>query len=290
MLTKEEQFAFIGTHGEQFPITLLIKICGVSRSGFYKWKKEKGQRIRDVRDKELFELISEVFFESRGTYGKKRIKVALLRKYGLVINIKCISRIMRKYGLVCKIRQKRLKHYKQPHGTIPNRLKRKFKVNMPGKKFCIDITYIEVKKPFKRWLYLCAIKDLYNHEIVAYSMGTNQGMQLVYSALQQLKEKGFKQGALLHSDQGFQFTNPSFIKRVANYGLTQSMSRRGNCWDNACIENFFGHLKCEMPCFGSPQTLEEVQQAVSDYITYYNELRIQNKYGMSPQEYKNHAA
>jgi putative transposase len=287
---KQEEFSFIAAFEKDFPVTLLIQITTVSRAGYYKWKKEKGQRIRDFQDQELFSLIHEVFQASRGTYGKKRIKAALLRQHGLIINHKCISRIMRKYGLVCKIRQKRFKRSAQPHGTFQNILNRDFYSAKPRTKFCIDITYVKVKKPFVRWAYVCAIKDLFNNEIVAYTVGPHQGLMLVMEAINQLKEKGFEKGAIIHSDQGFQFTNPAYIKKVESYGLIQSMSRRGNCWDNACIENFFGHLKCEMSCFGSPQTFEEVQNTITNYMYYYNEIRIQNKYGMSPIEYRTHAA
>jgi putative transposase len=290
VLTKQEQFEFIATYEDQFPVTLLLRVTHVSRSGFYKWKKERDHRIREIRDEELYHLIAEIFAESRGTYGKKRIKAALLKRHGLIVNHKCIARIMRKYGLVCKIRQKKFKKRKQPHAHISNILNRDFQAHQPGEKFCIDITYVEVKKPFKRWMYVCAVKDLYNNEIVSYHMSTTQDMRLVLQTLHQLKERGFMKGAILHSDQGFHFTNPTYIRTVANMGLTQSMSRRGNCWDNACIENFFGHLKCEMPCFSSPQTVEEVRQAIIDYIHYYNEKRIQTKYGMSPVEYRTRAA
>jgi putative transposase len=113
-------------------------------------------------------------------------------------------------------------------------------------KLCIEITYVEITKPFKRWIYVCAVKDLYNNEIVVYTVNTRQNMKLILQTLHQLKEKGFMKG-ILHSNQGFHFTNPSYIRNVIKIGLTQSMSRRGNCWDNACIENFFGHLKAEMP-------------------------------------------
>jgi putative transposase len=290
VLTKQEEFSFIAALEKNFPVTLLIQLTTVSRAGYYKWKKEKGQRIRDFQDQELFSLIHEVFQASRGTYGKKRIKAALLRQHGLIINHKCISRIMRKFGLVCRIRQKRFKRNTQPHGSFRNILNRDFNANKPGVKFCIDITYVKVRIPFVRWAYVCAIKDLFNNEIVAYKVGPHQGLTLVMEAINQLKEKGFEKGAIIHSDQGFQFTNPTYIKKIESYGLIQSMSRRGNCWDNACIENFFGHLKCEMPCFGSPQTFEEVQNTIADYMFYYNEIRIQNKYGMSPVEYRTYTA
>lgn len=150
----------------------------------------------------------------------------------------------------------------------------------------IDITYIEVKKGAQKWMYVCAIKDLFNGEIACYSIGQSQDMELVFRALNELKKKGFEKGAILHSDQGIQFTNPSYIKRLEKMGITQSMSRRGNCWDNACIENFFGHLKGEMYHFTQPQTAVEVIDAVADYINYYNHKRIQTKLKTSPVNYR----
>src|SRR5699024_10832830 len=117
----------------------------------------------------------------------------------------------------------------------------------PKIKFAVDITYLEVKKGRQKWAYLCAIKDLFNHEIVAYSIGTSLELDLVFRALEQFKKVKFVKGAILHSDQGVQFTNFGYQKRIEKMGLTPSMSRRGNCWDNACIENFFGHLRTELP-------------------------------------------
>ncbi|MDB8551650.1 IS3 family transposase [Turicibacter sanguinis] len=113
-------------------------------------------------------------------------------------------------------------------------------------------------------------------------------MAQVYRVLEQLLDLPLAENALLHTDQGYQFTNKNYIKKVADIRLIQSMSRRGNCWDNACIENFFRHLKTEMPFFSSPQTLEEVKQSISNYIYYYNTKRIQNRYGMSPIMYRLH--
>ncbi|TDQ32177.1 IS3 family transposase, partial [Aureibacillus halotolerans] len=129
--------------------------------------------------------------------------------------------------------------------------------------------------------------DLFHGEIVAYSTGTSQDMALVYRALTKLKHRGgYKKRALIHSDQGIQFTNAGYQKRLADMTLTPSMSRRGNCWDNACIENFFSHLKSEMQIFGEPKTLEDVQAAVDAYIEYYNHKRIQTKLKMSPVAFR----
>jgi putative transposase len=287
---KEAQFAFIHAHADRYPVTRLIEMSCVSRSGYYKWLKNKGQNIQDMKDESILPYILKIFNDHKKTYGRKRLKIVLWNEFQMRVNEKRISRLMRKYGLQCQIRRKRFKHKPQPHGNIPNILARNFLALKPRIKFSIDITYVDVKKGPNRWLYVCAIKDLYNQEILAYSMGTSQDIGLVFRALDELKKRGFANGAILHSDQGSQFTNQRYIERVKGMGITQSMSRRGNCWDNACIENFFGHLKSEMYHFTNPKTVHEVQEAVHDFINYYNHKRIQTKLKMSPIDYLNQVA
>lgn len=290
MNDREAQYAFIQAKAKQYPVTTLIKLTEVSRSGYYKWLKRKGYNDRDRKDEELFPYFQELFRISSETYGRERMKGELESEYGLIVNEKRVSRIMKKYGFQCKIRRKRFRNRKQPHGNVPNLLNQNFKAMRPGLKFAIDITYIEVLKGPQRWGYACAIKDLFNGEIVSHATGTSQDLKLVYRALEGLKKTRFEKGAILHSDQGVQFTNRGYSKRLENMGLTQSMSRRGNCWDNACIENFFGHLKCEMYCFSQPETAVEVQQAVDAYIDYYNNKRYQKKLATSPIKYRLKAA
>lgn len=286
MNDKQAQYAFILAYSKEYPVTSLVEITEVSRSGYYKWLKRDGECAIDRRDEELIPFILKIFNDHKGNYGRKRIKLALENEYGITVNEKRVSRMMRKYGLQCKIRRKRFKHRPQPHGKIPNILNRNFKANKQGIKFSIDITYVEVKKGNQKWMYVCAIKDLFNGEIVSYSIGTSQEMSLVHRTLDELTKKGFAKGAILHSDQGFQFTNPAYIMRLKRMGITQSMSRRGNCWDNACIENFFGHMKCEMYNFSQPETIIEVIESVESFITYYNNKRIQTKLKMSPVQYR----
>ena len=149
---------------------------------------------------------------------------------------------------------------------------------------------MKVNKPYPKWVYLCAVKDLYNHEIVAYAVSPTQNMRQVFRVLHQVSKLPLADQVILHTDQGFQFTNKYYMKRVTDMGLIQSMSRRGNCWDKACIENFFRHLKAEIPHFGTLETFEEVSMTITEYINDYNHQRIQTKYGMSPIEFKLHAA
>lgn len=283
---KVQSYLFIRKHAEKYPITRLVQITGVSRSGYYKWVKRNGENRQDIEDEKLRPILTKIFEEEHGLIGRKRMKLALFEQHNLVMNEKRVRRLMLKYGLYCKIRRKRFKHQPDPHAIIPNILNRNFKAVRPGIKFSIDITYIPVSRGNQKWVYLCAIKDLFNGEIVAYSMDTSQKTKLVYQTLEKLKEKGFEKGAILHSDQGTQFTNPGYQMRVKKMDLTQSMSRRGNCWDNACIENFFSHLKVEMPFISQPETVDEVYLAVADYINYYNHKRIQVKLKTSPVNYR----
>jgi len=286
----EIQFAFIHAYAKEYPITKLVEITNVSRSGYYKWKNRGAENWKDIIDEKLIPYITKIFNDHRGTYGRKRIKQALEEEFDLVINEKRVARIMRKYGLVCKIRRKRFRHQHQPFGDVPNILDQNFKAIKPNMKLAIDISYLEVKKGIHKWVYLCAIKDLYNNEIVAYSMGTCMDTNLVYRALNELKKRKLENGAILHSDQGVQFTNFGYKQKIGAMGLTQSMSRRGNCWDNACIENFFGQLKVEAPHWSVPETVLEVYQSVHDYIYYYNNKRIITKLKTNPVKYRETAA
>jgi transposase InsO family protein len=275
-------FEFIHSHKEQYPITDLVKLTSLSRSGFYKKSNNIKRKSREELDKPLLNMMLSLYITHGGNLGNIRYKDELFNTYGVVVNVKRITRMRRMYNLPLKTMRRKFKSQKQLHVIVDNVLNRNFKALKPRIKFSIDITYLEVLKPHKNFLFLCAIKDLYNNEIVAYSIGQNQKLELVYQTLEQLKEKGFVKGAILHSDQGVQFTNPSYRNRLKEMHLTQSMSRRGNCWDNACIESFFGKLKTEMPGFSIPETEEEMINSVTNYIIYYNQVRPQLKFKMSP--------
>lgn len=282
MSVYDEDFEFILAHKEQYPVKQLVKITSLSRSGFYKKLNKSNTRTQEEKDKPLLNMMLSLYITHGGNLGNTRFKDELFNKYNIVVNVKRIARMRRMYNLPLKTMKRKYKVRNHLHVLVDNLLNRNFRAIKPGVKFSIDITYLEVLKPYKNFLFLCAIKDLYNNEIVAYSIGQNQTMTLIYEALDQLKEKGFVKGALLHSDQGAQFTNPSYRNRLKEMHLTQSMSRRGNCWDNACIESFFGKLKTEMPGFSIPETEEEMIKSVTDYITYYNEVRPQLKFKVSP--------
>jgi len=278
----DEDFEFIQAYKEHYPVTQLVNLTSLSRSGFYKKRSKIHRKTQEELDKPLLNMMLSLYITHGGNLGNIRYKDELFIKYHIVVNVKRIARMRRMYNLPLKTMKRKYKSHNQLHVLVDNLLNRNFKALKPGLKFSIDITYLEVLKPHKNFLFLCAIKDLYNNEIVAYSIGQNQTMSLVYEVLKQLKEKGFVKGAILHSDQGAQFTNPSYRNRLKEMHLTQSMSRRGNCWDNACIESFFGKLKTEMPGFSIPETEDEMIKSVTNYIIYYNEERPQLKFKMSP--------
>ncbi len=280
---KEVQFSFIEANEKDYPVTMLVQLTDVSRSGYYKWKKRGGGSVQAQRDEELYNYIIKLHHKHRGTLGRKRMKMALKDEYGIEVGERRVSKIMRKYGIRCKIRQRRSVKRNEINKKVPNLLNRNFQAKKPGIKFAIDITYLPVEKGPNKYIYLCAIKDLFHDEIVAYAISHRQDIELVYEALNRLKEKKFVKGAILHSDQGTQFTNAGYQMRVKEMGLTPSMSRKGNCWDNACIENFFSHYKCEIECFfENAKNVFEVQNAANQYIHYFNHNRINTKLQTSP--------
>ena len=210
-------------------------------------------------------------------------------EYGIVMNHKKIERIKNQYGLITKIRRKNpykvnLKKTKK-HRYFTNVLNREFKQSEPMKIFCTDITYL----PYgKQMAYLSAVKDIASREIVGWSLSPNIQMDLVYATLDNLKDRLAEKPILLHSDQGFHYTSPHFIHRAKTLNLVQSMSRKGNCIDNAPMESFFGHFKDEVE-YKNCQSFEELKDLTASYINYYNNERRQwslNK--MTPVEYKQH--
>lgn len=289
MRKKEEIFQFIEAHEKQFPVTMMINMIGdVSRSGYYKWKKEKDTRISQAeKDKELLNEMITIYEKHHGTLGNLRFKMELENEFGRIVNHKRIARMRKTYHLPLRtVRKKPTNRNTSEHHTVENLLNRNFQAIKPGIKYTIDISYLEITKPKKDFLYLCAIKDLYNNEMVAFQIGEYMDTDLVMKTLEELEKKRPAKGAIIHSDQGSQFTSLKYSQELNRMNLVQSMSRRANCWDNACIESFFGKLKTELPAFSLPETKKEMIQAVTEYIKYYNEIRPQLKLKMSPVQYR----
>lgn len=253
----------------------------VSRSGYYYWARNLE---RSDKDKWLADLITICQEESRRTYGFRRVKIWLLRKYSLVINHKTVLRVMNKYDLLSAVRRRRkYQQYGQALHKYDNVFNRNFTADKPNQKWVTDISYIHTKQ--QGVLYLSVIKDLYDGFIVHYETGTEQSIGLVTKTIKNaLKKEAAADGLALHSDQGFQYTSTAYFNLTQEYGITPSMSRRGNCLDNASAETFFGILKVECIYRNKPATYSEARNMIADYIQFYNYDRIQLTTKLTPYE------
>lgn len=259
----------------------------MSKSGYYKWLARKDLPAKDHAD---FLLIKQVFEKGKKKLGWRQIQMRLKNEHKVTMNHKKIRRIMASYGLHCQVRKrnpyKMIMKKTQEHRTFENILNRQFKQDTPRKALCTDITYLYYGKGLRA--YLSVIKDIATGEALSWEVSRNIGLEFVIKTITRLGGAEFPEGALIHSDQGFHYTAPAYIEKVKQLGITQSMSRKANCIDNAAMESFFGHCKDELD-FKECLTFEELKKAVDDYMHYYNNDRYQwglNK--MTPAEYRNH--
>lgn len=277
-------------------VSHLCHVAGVSRSGYYRYFSTKAQEQRkqqDQKDEAVKEVILRAFHFKKRKKGARQIKMTLAGQFQIVYNLKRIRRIMKKYNIVCPIRKanpyRRMMKATQEHRVVPNLLNRQFKQGVPYKVLLTDITYLFYGDSKKA--YLSTIKDGSTGEILAHHVSDRITMDLATDTLLQLKRnRNFRRAkdALIHSDQGVHYTHPAFQKLVRKLGLRQSMSRRGNCWDNAPQESFFGHFKDEAS-IKSCTSLDELKREVKKYMTYYNHYRYQwDLKKMTPVQYRDH--
>ena len=273
------KYAVIHRHRDEYPVSVMCKFFSVSRSGYYDFVKRLGLPEPDA---ELAGMIEQCQRETDKTYGYRRVW-KWLKNRDVVRNPKTVLRIMKKYGLLSEIRRHRkwVNLGQQMH-KYKNLLKRQFQADRPNNKWVTDISYIHTKEGV---LYLSMIRDLYDNSIVAYKTATQQTINLVLDTIRLAMKKEKKRVAAelqLHSDQGFQYTSQAYFKLTQSYGITPSMSRRGNPYDNAMAENFFSILKTECIYRHKPRTLSEAQHMIDNYIYFYNHERIQTKTGVAP--------
>ena len=274
------KYAAMYKHRDEYPISKMSRFFEVSRSGYYSFLK----RIEHQdRDEELAKLISKCQTQTNRTYGYRRIKLWKMRETGQTVNHKAILRIMSKYGLLSQIRRRcKYTQYSQPLYRYDNVLNRDFGANAPNQKWVTDISYIHTKQGV---LYLSMIKDLFDNSIVAYKTGTEQTVNLVIDTIRKAKQNEKVTAELqLHSDQGAQYTSHEYFSLTKSYGIKPSMSRRGNCLDNAPAENFFGILKSECINRVRIETINEAKHLIDNYIYFYNHERIQLKTKLTPFE------
>jgi len=278
------RFNTISRLKENYDIKLLVDVFSVNPSSYYKWTHRKVS----LKEVELKKLIYEIFQSRKGIYGYRRITDILNIKYKITINHKKVYRIMRELGIKARIRRKRAYNdYKDKVSEIaPNILQQEFKTNKLNEKWVTDLSYIALEG--KKYC-LSVIQDLFNNEIIAYKIGKGFGNSIVFETVKQaIQDKNYK-GVILHSDQGGQYTSRAYQGMVKKLGITPSMSRKGNCLDNACVESFFGHYKSEMLHLLKPKNFEDLKKETDDYMRFYNHERMQRRLKkMAPVEYRNH--
>jgi len=270
-----------------FSITLMCKVFKVDKSSYYNWVK-RGAIVHKV-DEQLNELIEIVFLQSRQTYGTRRIKKALVEQYGVIVSRRRIRNILTHLGLSVKMKRRfKVMTTDSNHNfpIAPNRLNRDFYAPNPNEKYVGDITYIPTHEG---WLYLATVIDLYSRKIVGWSMDESMKVSLVNNALKMaLSNRNPKQGLIWHTDRGSQYASYEHKDLLKQYGIVQSMSRRGNCLDNAVAESFFHTLKTELTHHEIYYTKEQAKRSIFEYIeVFYNRERMHSaNNNLSPVEFE----
>lgn len=275
----------------QLSVSMLCEIAGVSRSGYYRWVNSAGVREeRERKDREDFELILKAYNQRGYNKGARGIYMCMVHwDPPVVMNLKKIRRLMDKYGLVCPIRKanpyRRMAKALKTNNVADNLLKRKFTEYGPRKVLLTDITYIPYDGTFA---YLSTVLDAYTKQVLSYVLSDSLEVDFVLETVNKLiRDHGIEltKETLIHSDQGCHYTSTSFIRLINDKELRQSMSRKGNCWDNAPQESFFGHMKDEIDVSECTR-YREVKTIIDDWMDYYNKERYQWQLArLSPDEY-----
>lgn len=278
------KFGFIDAKKASYPVALLCQHLDVSRSGYYAWAK-RPESQRDRSDRALSVEVAAVHQESRSRYGSPRVH-AELRARGQRVSRKRVARLMRQQGLRARPGRRfvRTTDSAHSHPVAPNALDRKFEPPQPNGSWAGDITYVWTAEG---WLYLAVLLDLFSRKVVGWAMSEKIDRELVLSALD-MALLGRPAPALHHSDRGSQYASEDYRRLLEQRGITCSMSRKGNCWDNAVVESFFSSLKQELVYLSTFKTRQEAQLALFEYIeVFYNRKRRHSSLGyLSPVEYE----
>jgi transposase InsO family protein len=268
----------------KYDLNLLLNHMNMARSSYYYY--EKTNKLTDKYEA-VKNLIKQIYHDHKGRFGYRRITLVLNQK-GIVINHKTVLRLMRMMGLKSVVRLKKYRSYKGELGRIvPNVLERNFKAAQPNQKWATDVTEFNVSG---KKLYLSPIIDLYNQEIISYELSERPDFNQITTMLKKSFRKIPNQtNLILHSDQGWQYQMKKYQQLLKDKGIIQSMSRKGNCLDNAIIENFFGILKSKLFYLKKYKSINQLKIEINEYINYYNNERIKsNLKGMSPIKYRAH--
>ena len=280
------RYIFIRAEKALYPVALLCRVLQVARSGFYAWLS-RDESARERRDRELLPLIREVFKTSRQTYGSPRV-FEDLRVRKVPCSRRTIERLMREAGITPprKRKFKKTTDSSHPYATAANLVDRDFSSPAPNRLWATDITYVWTSEG---WLYLAVVMDLFSRRIVGWSMRKTLARQLVLSALHMaLYGRNPRSGLVHHSDRGSQYASDDYQEELKKRGIACSMSRKGDCWDNAVIESFFATLKKELVYREQFLSRAQATQAIFEYIeVFYNRLRRHSYLGyVSPVEFE----
>ena len=280
------KYAFIQEQAVQYPIRRLCGVLGVSASGYYDWCG-RAESARAQANRRLLSHVKAIHQASRQRYGSPRVYAAL-KEQGIRCSKGRVERLMRRHGLVSQRtrRHRRTYTHRVSQASVANHLNREFRSLRPNEKWVSDITFIPTRQG---WLYLAIVLDLYSRAIVGWSMSRRINGQLVHDALDMaLQQREVAPGLMLHSDQGSQYTAQDYQQKLIEHGLSPSMSRKGECHDNAVAESFFHTLKEELVHDADYKTHHEARQAIFKYIElFYNRRRHHSYLGYTnPFEYE----
>lgn len=263
-----------------------LEISGLPKSSYYEWKSKWD--IVNQKELDVIEEIKRIVEDSKGRYGYRRVAIALRNK-GLVVNHKCVYRIMKEQGLLCGKFHRKSRSYYSYKGQVgkiaDNELNRGFKVDKPNEVWLTDVTEF---KTDNGKLYLSPILDLYNSEIISFSLSTRPNTEFTNKSLNKgIDRLSSEDDLMLHSDQGYHYQHHSWVKILDDNNIKQSMSRKGNCIDNSPMGNFFGLLKQEMYYGNKFKCIKTLKKEIIEYINWYNNDRIKTKLkGLSPVQYR----
>jgi len=283
-------YQFMKKNHGRYTIKKMAELSGVSRSAYYKWVKAENLKPHIDPDAELIRLITEIVLNNSYRYGNPRVKKELLKKYGIRVSRKKIAELLRKHGLNARRMRKYTKTTDSRHlyPVCENILNRNFFAAKPGQKWVSDITYI---RELNSWVYLTVVIDLFDRKIIGWALSNNmEAVNTTIPAFEMaIKNRTPEKDLIFHSDRGVQYCAYSFRDVMRNYLplVRQSMSRKGNCYDNACAESFFKTLKSEEEKTSGKYSAEEVRQAVFFYIeNYYNRVRMHSALDyVAPNDY-----
>lgn len=280
------KFDFIAKHCRQYSVTLMCKVLGVSRSGYYAYRNRRPSR-RETANTKLLVEIQEIHYAKRQVYGSPRIHAELVNR-GVACSKNRVARLMRKAEIRAKTKRK-FKVTTDSGHNLPikeNLLQRDFKAERPNKVWVADITYIHTDEG---WLYMAAVLDLYSRRVVGWHMAPHMRTELVEKALEMaVKQRRPGPNLIHHSDRGSQYASNDYQRFLNKHGMLCSMSRKGDCWDNAPMESFFKTLKTELVAWESYRTRKQAKRSISEYILgFYNSDRLHSTLGYtSPNEFE----